>query len=76
VIKYTVIPRLKIILKERGMTQVQLEKLTGVPQATISSFDKSKQHTDWHLIAISKGLDIPIEDLFDVEEQLTIDINL
>jgi DNA-binding XRE family transcriptional regulator len=69
--QYSVVPRIKEILKERKMTQVQLENLTGVPQATISSFDRSKQHTDWHLFAISKALNLSIEDLFYIEERGT-----
>jgi transcriptional regulator with XRE-family HTH domain len=65
---YQVIPKLKEILKERKMTQIQLEKLSGVPQATISGFDRSKQHTDWHIVAISRALNISIEDLFHIIE--------
>lgn len=64
--KITVIPRLGEILKERNMTQTQLSELTGIPQGTISKFDKNKQHQDVHLFTISRELNIPIEDLFTV----------
>jgi transcriptional regulator with XRE-family HTH domain len=66
--RYNVVPRLKEILKERKMTQVQLEKLSGVPQGTISVFDRNKQHMDIHLVSISRALNISIEDLFHIEE--------
>lgn len=66
---YTVIPILGKILKDRGMTQVELSKLTGIPQGTISKFDRNKQHQDVHLVTIAKVLGLSIEDLFYIEEQ-------
>lgn len=66
---YTVIPILGKILKDRGMTQVELSKLTGIPQGTISKFDRNKQHQDVHLVTISKVLGLSIEDLFYIEGQ-------
>ena len=66
IIRYQVIPRLNKILKSRGITQTQLSMETGIPQGTISKFDKNKQHLDEHLVTISKVLDIPIEDLFEI----------
>jgi transcriptional regulator with XRE-family HTH domain len=70
---YIVTPKLGKILKERNMTQTQLSELSGVPQGTISKFDKNKQHTDWHLVAIAKALNISIDDLFEVDIQYEID---
>ena len=67
-IEFIVVPKLNKILKERKMTQSQLAELTGITQASISRFDRNKQHTDAHLIAISRVLNISIEDLFDVKE--------
>ena len=64
--EYLVIPILGKILKDRNMTQTQLSNLTGIPQGTISKFDRNKQHQDVHLIAISKALDLTIEELFEV----------
>lgn len=66
--KYKIIPRLNEILKERKMTQIELSQLTGIPQGTISRFDRNKQHYDEHLVLISKALGITIEDLFHIEE--------
>jgi transcriptional regulator with XRE-family HTH domain len=68
-VKYKVIPRLNEILKERKMTQMELSQLTGIPQGTISRFDRNKQHYDEHLVLISKALGISIEDLFHIEEE-------
>jgi transcriptional regulator with XRE-family HTH domain len=65
---YFVIPRLSKILKEKGMTQMQLSEITGINQAVISRFDRNKQHMDTHLIAISRALGISIEDLFFIQE--------
>jgi transcriptional regulator with XRE-family HTH domain len=65
-----VIPRLNEILKEREMTQIQLSKITGIPQGTISKFDRNRQHMDLHLVLISRKLNIPIEELFKVHEVL------
>ena len=66
--KYKITPRLNEILKERKMTQIELSQLTGIPQGTISRFDRNKQHYDEHLVLISKALGISIEDLFYIEE--------
>ncbi|MBD8137362.1 helix-turn-helix transcriptional regulator [Bacillus sp. CFBP 13597] len=62
-----VTPRLGKVLKERGMTQVKLSELTGIPQGNISWFDKLESHKDTHTILISRALDISIEDLFEIE---------
>lgn len=65
---YIVVPRLGEILKERNMTQNQLAELTGIPQGTISKFDKNERHQDVHLVTISKALNISIEELYHIEE--------
>lgn len=62
----TVKPRLGAILKERNMTQMQLAELSGVPQGSISRFDKNDRHVDAHIFAIAKALDVNVEDLFEV----------
>ncbi len=61
-------PRLKELLKARNITQVQLSEMTGVPQGTISRFDKNDRHIDWHVFAIARALGIDVEDLFEVHE--------
>jgi transcriptional regulator with XRE-family HTH domain len=66
--RYSVEPRLSAILKDRKMTQNQLSEITGINQAAISRFDRNRQHTDLHLVAISKSLNISIEELFEITE--------
>lgn len=61
-------PRLMKILKERGLTQDKLSEQSGVPQSAISRFDRSTQHTDKHLFAIARALNINVEELFEVVE--------
>nr|WP_276570730.1 helix-turn-helix transcriptional regulator [Paenibacillus larvae] len=63
-----VTPKLNQILKDRGLTQMQLSQMTGVPQGSISRFDKNSRHEDAHLFAIARALGITIEELFNVEE--------
>lgn len=55
--------RLSELLKERGMS-----RLSGVPQGSISRFDRNSRHESAHLFAIAGALGVRIEDLFDVEE--------
>lgn len=61
-----VTPRLSVILKERGITQTQLSEMSGVPQGSISRFDKNSRHEAAHLFAISRALGVSIEELFQV----------
>lgn len=70
--EYKVKPQLGKLLRERNMTQTALSEVSNVPQSAISRFDKNEQHKDVHLIAISRALDIPIEELFEVEIIQTI----
>jgi transcriptional regulator with XRE-family HTH domain len=64
--KLTVKPRLLSILKERGITQTQLSDMSGVPQGSISRFDRNESHVDAHVFAIAKALDVNVEDMFEV----------
>jgi putative transcriptional regulator len=59
-------PKLMAILKERSLTQTQLSEMSGVPQGSISRFDRNDRHADAHVFAITKALDLKVEDLFDV----------
>ncbi|AWB45305.1 transcriptional regulator [Paenibacillus sp. CAA11] len=63
-----VTPCLGEILKERGITQTQLSQMSGVPQGSISRFDKNTRHEDAHLFAISRVLNVSIEELFTLRE--------
>lgn len=68
-IELKVTPRLREILKERNMTQMQLSELSGVKQATISRFDRNSGCDYITLFQLSKALEISIEELFTVEEE-------
>ncbi|MCG7410556.1 helix-turn-helix domain-containing protein [Paenibacillus sp. ACRRX] len=50
------------------MTQMELSDLSGVPQGSISRFDKNSRHDDVHLFAIARALGVTIESLFKVKE--------
>lgn len=62
-----VTPRLGEILKERGLTQTWLAEISGVPQGSISRFDKNDRHVDAHIFAIKAALGVTYEELFTVE---------
>lgn len=62
-------PNLLPLLKEMGLTQMELSKLSGVPQGSISRFDKNSRHESDHLFSIAKALKVPVDRLFVVEEQ-------
>ncbi|WP_394557410.1 helix-turn-helix domain-containing protein [Priestia aryabhattai] len=61
-------PRLKELMKEKGITQAVLSEMTGIPQPSISRFDRNIQHLDWHVFTIAKALEVTVEDLFEIEE--------
>ena len=65
----TVVPRLNKLLKERGWTQMQLSEKSGVPQGSISRFDKNSRHEASHLFSIARALGVSVEDLFEVVHQ-------
>lgn len=65
--EFEVTPCLSKILSERSITQLRLQELSGVPQASISRFDSNKRHEATHLFAISTALNIKIEQLFTVK---------
>ncbi len=67
-IKYKVEPKLSAVLSEKGMTQMELANLSGVPQSAISRFDKTASHKDEHIVAICKALNITYFDLFNVSK--------
>jgi transcriptional regulator with XRE-family HTH domain len=61
-------PKLMALLKERNLTQMQLSEMSGVPQGSISRFDRNDRHADVHVFAIAKALDVKVEDLFEVTD--------
>ncbi|MDR6997766.1 helix-turn-helix transcriptional regulator [Neobacillus niacini] len=66
--QYTIVPKLNRILAERKMSQTELSELTGIPQPSISRFDRNTKHMDMHLVMISRALGLTIEDLFEIKE--------
>jgi transcriptional regulator with XRE-family HTH domain len=61
-------PQLHALLRRKNMTQHELSRRTGIPQGTISRFDRNLRHDSRHLILISRTLNVSIDDLFIVEE--------
>lgn len=59
-------PRLMNILNERNITQMDLSRMSGVPQGSISRFDKNDRHVDTHVFAIAKALNVDVKELFEV----------
>ncbi|MGC5773650.1 helix-turn-helix domain-containing protein [Paenibacillus pabuli] len=62
-------PNLMPLLREKGITQQQLSDMTGIPQGTLSRFDRNTRHESTHLFTIARALGIGVEDLFIVQEQ-------
>lgn len=62
-----VVPRLNELLRSKGWTQMQLAEKSGVPQGSISRFDKNSRHEASHLFSIARALGVSVEDLFEVE---------
>jgi transcriptional regulator with XRE-family HTH domain len=62
-------PRLSELMKEKGWTQTKLAEASGVPQGSISRFDKNERHVDSHVFSIARALGVSVEDLFEVIEE-------
>ncbi|MFI3167835.1 MAG: helix-turn-helix transcriptional regulator [Bacillota bacterium] len=58
--------RIRELLNERGMTQYQLYKKSGVPQSTISTILSEKDKTSKLLTIaqIAQGFDMGLEEFF------------
>lgn len=65
-INITVTPRLLTLLKDRDITQMELSEMSGVPQGSISRFDRNTRHNDLHVFAIARALNVNVEELFDI----------
>jgi transcriptional regulator with XRE-family HTH domain len=68
--KYIAKPKnIRKLMEIKGVeTQKELAHLVGVKEATISRFDSQKRYDIDVLVSVSKALDIPIEELFVIEE--------
>ncbi len=62
-------PKLNQILKSRGITQAELSKMSGVPQGSISRFDRNRRHLADHMFLIADALDISVDELFYVNRK-------
>lgn len=61
-------PKLGKILKECGITQMELAHMSGVTQGSISRFDQNSRHQASHLFSVASVLNLKIEDLFECTE--------
>ncbi|CAF1802200.1 helix-turn-helix domain-containing protein [Bacillus subtilis] len=64
--KLNATPRLHAVMKNKGWTQVRLAEASGVPQGSISRFDKNSRHEDWHVFSIAKALEVEVDELFEI----------
>lgn len=62
-------PNLMPLLKSLGITQQMLSEKSGVPQGSISRFDKNTRHDDKHLFSIAHALNVSVDQLFIVEQE-------
>ncbi|TWN12694.1 hypothetical protein CHCC14435_2053 [Bacillus licheniformis] len=44
-----------------------MSEASGVPQGSISRFDKNERHLDWHVFALARTLGVGVEELFEVK---------
>ncbi len=65
-VKQAVAKRLEDILKQKGLTQYALSKISGVPQSTISTILKGNIKTIKlsTLFALCKGLGVEFDEFF------------
>lgn len=66
--KFSAIPRMNEIRKEKGYSGKQLAEMVGVTEPTISRFDSQKRYDIDVLISVSKALKVSVEELFDIKE--------
>ncbi|MFD2681490.1 helix-turn-helix domain-containing protein [Bacillus seohaeanensis] len=68
--KYVARPKkIRELMKLKGIkTQKELAVLVGVKEATISRFDSQTRYDIDVLISVSKALEMPVEDLFEIKE--------
>ena len=63
------ISRIKLVteLTKRDMTQLELSKLSGVSRTTINFIKNGKSCSDATAGKIAKALNVPVEQLIDLE---------
>lgn len=61
--------KLELARRAKGLTQQELEKLTGVTQVTISKAETGKAKSSYSSAKkLAAVLEIPMEELFDTVE--------
>lgn len=68
-LKKAIAERLRVLLKEKNMTQYQLFKVTGVPQSTISTIMSEKDKTCKlnTILLLAEGLGVTASEFFNSE---------
>lgn len=68
-LKDAIAKRIKEIIKEKGITQYELFKRTGVPQSTISTILNAETKTVKlsTIYEICSGISVELSDFFDCE---------
>lgn len=72
-LKDAIAKRIKEIIKEKGITQYQLFKQSGVPQSTISTIlnSETKSVKISTIFEICDGLNIELSEFFDCDYMKT-----
>ncbi|MBH0159865.1 helix-turn-helix transcriptional regulator [Fictibacillus sp. 26RED30] len=54
--------------KEKGINGKELAQMAGVTEPTISRFDSQKRYDIDVLVSVSRALDVPMQELFTIEQ--------
>lgn len=58
--------KLRKLRDDKGLTQVQLSELTGIPQPMISQYEKGlKEPSVSNAKKIADALEVPLDDFFE-----------
>jgi len=61
--------RLKELRKEKGLTQVELSQLSGVPQNQISRFEKGMSMNEEYIIIFAKTFKVSSDYFLGLKEK-------
>lgn len=62
-------PRINKLTLKFGYSQTKLSEISGVPQSTLSRFDRAERHVDWHLFTLANAFNCRLEDLFEYKHE-------
>ena len=68
--------KLKNIRKKHGLTQDQMESLTGVSQSTISVYETAAYPDLEYIVKVCKHHGIPLWEFFDADREIEKKFNL